>query len=298
MGKGMHRAILGFVFFLTVLCLMQPLFSESTIQKCYVNVVNSVWEFTANTYDINRDANFLNTPIYSQGNISSALINCRLADLKILPLNCIKLKLLFETRGAMFSDLPKEITLSEENNYYFKQNLANQTDKFFEIKLDVKNGLLKKIHYAFHGSHLGNRAKWQLICLEEKERCECSEGECCDGCHFKSPETACKKCVERICDNNYAVKISFTQFCSGHSSECDGNIEKKELERARCEFMCSQGVCIEPQDKNMPVIAEQEKKEKQEKENFAALFGIIGYIISAIIICAIAALLFMRMRRH
>lgn len=59
--------------------------------------------------------------------------------------------------------------------------------------------------------------------------CECSSGACCDGCHYKNSNTICSTYGDKSCaqgtDCGSSIYYRYCkQYCSGSSSNCDGNI--------------------------------------------------------------------------
>ena len=59
--------------------------------------------------------------------------------------------------------------------------------------------------------------------------CECNSGVCCDGCHYGSSALKCKSWYEYRCAGNNpgddAQQQLYKQYCSGHSSSCNGAIQ-------------------------------------------------------------------------
>jgi len=91
-------------------------------------------------------------------------------------------------------------------------------------------------------------------CVEARETCcECQSGPCCDGCRFKNTDSVCRTIEEEQgCPwgndpgDDIGVRGIY-QYCSGGTSECNGNIVEQDWELAwDCwdETHCTHGYCM------------------------------------------------------
>lgn len=67
-----------------------------------------------------------------------------------------------------------------------------------------------------------------------QEACECSNGPCCDGCHFHPSTLSCQEVYEYSCQGpnlgNDALRTLVTTYCSGTDQNCTGTVNTGVLE--------------------------------------------------------------------